>query len=322
MKTHDDFKFSYSRAFTRFRKLNDAVYDFLNDYRGAFEGEAFKLITFVLGNAALSDTYSVDLERMKKVPFSHILANGEMEREIAEQLTHRKRNVVAESLSCYRGKELNEVLLKTIFWRIACGFDLLKEGQVLAGEFRQGKDECLPLRVTQSVPAAPLQNGQAAVTLTFMIMSGVYAGLSFSQRMPYRYVVYYLAGEMGFPKFKPIHYLEMVQCVLAGVITFQDPSRPKVGDAFCPVSGKAVNRELRKNRKECLFDFRWPCQNCTKGYLGASPCAKATRQFSMVKRECKGCPAGRVESWFDPKSNSEYCVKCQERMLFKRAKLS
>ena len=151
------------------------------------------------------------------------------------------------------------------------------------------------------------KTGKVQLVLSFRILDGPYGGLAFKQYMPYRFVTAILAKDIGFPRFKGLHYLEMAGMWFVGLLV-SDKWGPRLSE-FSPTSASLDhNRKLRASRKmPCLRDFECVCHKCIVGYDGDNPCIRAVHRFTFDK---SWCPCCEHESYFDPAADSRICVVC------------
>ena len=225
-----------------------------------------------------------------------------------------------EMLLWYTGRTITRELISTIYWRLAAGRDWMLKGRFMAHDFPASG------RTTQfwtglhisSCGYGPLtKNGKLQLTLGFRAMSGPYAGLTFTQHIPYFVVTRKIAKEIGFPVYQKTHYNELVQCVFVGYVSLDlwgDRLTPKVIEYHVSSMASKINRDLRRRRaEECQHaGYTWPCYQCPRGYADTANryCYRAVRPFAL---QLKLCPQCNQQSYFDVAVGSSVCVSCQAR---------
>jgi len=216
--------------------------------------------------------------------------------------------LVADALEPYYGRTFNRLLRVQLSWRLAGGYSVLKKNRPLADKFRTVPDRWAGFMVTAVEPAMRSKRGTPQVLLRMRIVTGIFSGLSFEQRFPYKYVTKIMAKDLGMPRFKGAAPLSIVQ--MFGVALLTTPrDTPRMTDLYTPPGAKALNKALNNLRaKPCMWDYTWPCRNCPVGYAdGAEGCGRAVHETALVKRFCPGC---KRRNWFHPNARVPICLHC------------
>lgn len=223
-----------------------------------------------------------------------------------------------DALASFYGKTITASIRRSIIWRVAAGFDRLQECERLAAGFETVVEEVWTGLTIEDVRFAPLMDGgKAHYNLTFRIHSGLFAGLTFVDKISTKWVKFKLAREIGFPKWKPFHPQQLCGCVLIGLIDLEDPKRPRLTSFEAPSSVRSYNSKFRKQQKApCIRDFPWACHECPIGNTfapaGEVPCHRAHHSHTYIRRQCQRCE--NPQSYFDPEGGSQYiCLTCQSR---------
>lgn len=235
------------------------------------------------------------------------------------------RTCVRDSLASFHGKQITESLRRNIAWRVAAGADWMQRGQALSQEFHKIEQPYWTGFTIEDLRfGRPGKSGKPRYDVTLRIHDGCFAGLCFVDSMPTRWVRYKLARDIGFPRFKAFHQMEIVQCVFTGELAVEEPSKPQITEVAFPSSVIAHNRKLRKTRAEpCVRESSFVCHKCPLGYAVSidrvdAPCFRATHSYSYVLRECSNC---HEESYFDPGGNQTLCLACQSKESMNAEKL-
>lgn len=216
----------------------------------------------------------------------------------------------------YYGQKLSAEQFSNLLWRLACGVTEFRAGRELAPSFEPGAPPAwLPLWVEDIRPTHNSNNGRAMLALSVRVLEGRYAGLSVMQRMPQKWVLSYLARELGFPRYDPVAPTELVQCVFAAELDFSDERfGPSLSEIAVTKPMKAFTQQLRKARKsECPRNYKHLCYQCHAGHgIGdserhAPPCPRACHSQSYIALPCPRC---KRDSMFDVSSRSPICVRC------------
>lgn len=220
-------------------------------------------------------------------------------------------------------------------WRIAAGFTHMRYGKHLKFEFGPGPQEWTSVRV-EEVNYGRVFNSERGpsqtLELTLRVMRGQFAGLTFKQLIPYKYVMFKIARDIGFPAFTK---LDKNDLVLSGFVGLLDPGAkygPAIVEFHAGTSLQDRNRRIYKLRNTpCLLGYNWPCVKCTLGHRSGSindydkheliddgsSCMRATHVNSYVKRPCSRCNG---DKWFDPYDTGAICISCQNEEAFTRLK--
>lgn len=239
-------------------------------------------------------------------------------------------------LSEYLGVAAFPATVIEMYWRLAAGYEwLLEEPErrlkfviVTADLFQAGdKPEDVliykrfkpwarhwaSVQIEEVAYSNPSKNKSTMLSLTLRLLGGPFAGLHFTQRVPYNWVMYKMARDIGFPRFKPLHPLELTQAVFAGLIdTVEEPC---VIEFQSTTSSMSFNLRLRNERaKDCLKGYEFECHKCPIGHsmAMAMQCVRGTHPSSYYKRVCPDC---KKERWFDPRGGSKICVTCTVHAL-------
>lgn len=230
------------------------------------------------------------------------------------------RLLIQEMLKPYYGQPFTRPMLEHLCWRVAAGETSLQSFIPLLKDFVPGHSYWTPLRIDDVRYTVPTKRGFPALALTFRIYWGPFAGLSFSQKIAESWVRHKLRGDIGFPKYHPVHPRELTLAMVLGLIETPE-GRPSLMEVH-PEHSSIVssNRKLRKLRAEaCPRDYTHPCHKCPVGY-GVDPhkhaCPRATHYYSYVLRTCARC---KQESFFDPGARVPFCLSCQARQNYMRA---
>jgi len=225
---------------------------------------------------------------------------------------------VQQLLLGYTGCSVTTETYRNILWRLSAGRETMARREFLlpalptTGEpdsFWEG------LFIESCGYAPPTAKGKLQLALSFRIMGGKYAGLRFEQNIPYFMVIFKIAKEIGFPKYKRTHYNELVKCVFIGNVVFEKRGGrllPRVSEYHVTSAVKNLNTKLRKERAEpCKYiDYTWACHKCSCGYddMESGRCERAVRPDALVRKPCPQC---QKNSFFDANSTSAVCVGCQ-----------
>lgn len=254
-----------------------------------------------------------------------------------EGIPDKALNVLDEVLRAYEGRTLDFEARNEMAWRIAGGFKLLRKGIRLKRSFGPGETDWTLLRI-EDVLHGKVFNGQRGpvqtLELWFRVVSGPYSGLRFKQYIPYKFMMYKLAREIGFPAFTKIDKNELVLAYFVGNLNPDGKFGPEVLEFFASQSLKTRNRRLFKNRHEpCVKKekYQWSCFKCTLGHkFGRSfdtesesvidgRCFRATHSNTYVKRLCSRC---KEDGYFEPADkDSSVCIKCKNNEAYSRLKI-
>lgn len=233
----------------------------------------------------------------------------------------------------YYGRKLDLKTRVELAWRVAAGFDQIKHGIKLERSLKAVPPDWAILRIEDSKFGRVFngENGPVqTLQLSFRILNGVFAGLSFTQSIPYRYVMFKLAREIGFPSFTHLDKNDIVLAYFAGLLDPAGKYGPTVTEFFASEPLKTRNRRLFKKRSEpCHAKFNWPCVKCTLGHKYAGmeieednvqkQCFRATHSNTYIKRVCASCS---TDSWFEPDSVSNVCLSCENEKAMKRLRIA
>lgn len=234
------------------------------------------------------------------------------------RLWSKRANIFGEMLFNYYGREINSIDRDNISWRIAACFKQLKRFKPIERDFKPIEPAWYPARIEDARHGAPTKAGKPTISATFRLFDGPFGGLTFVQRMPYKYWMYVIKRALGFPAYKRLHKNEFAQARIAGLLDTTEGYR---FSEFFPSSGmQAFNRDLRKSREApCLYGYKWACIDCTRGHSLAnyeraadgkemySDCERATHSMTFKKGMCPRCK--RDDAWFDV--GDKICVTCK-----------
>lgn len=312
MPPPDELNFEFTPAIKRFRLLHEKSPDGIDHSRKRFDE------TLDVFDSEVLDGFKTRVRRALKLSDSEMWAPFD------------------RLLSTYLGVPAAPETIVGIYWRLAAGYDwLLEEPErrlrfvmsmsdycqtgdktedlVLYKEFKPWACHWVPLQVEEVAYSRPSKKGTTMLSLGFRLLGGPFSGLQFVQRIPYNFTMYKLARDIGFPRFKPLHPLELTQAVFVGLM--ETVEEPRIIEFHATTRSKSFNLRLRRERaKPCIKGYGFKCHKCPIGHsmMMASPCPRGTHPRSYYKRECPLC---QKESWFDPGSGSKVCVPCTVREL-------
>ncbi len=237
------------------------------------------------------------------------------------------RSNLRSSLIPYYGRTLTIATRHAIIWRMAAGWDRLVAGKRLAAQFEASNETFWTGLTIEDIRIAytPDPKRKPRYAVSFRIHHGKYAGLLFTDYISTRWFRFRLGREIGFPRFKPLHYMQLVNCVFIGEIDLQNPQHPKLVSFEATTSVQSQTARLRKlQHAPCIRGFPWPCHKCPVGNMfapaGEVPCHRGQHTHTYIKRECQQCGQ---ESYFDPSGQSMYaCLVCQLNDVRRREKSS
>jgi hypothetical protein len=250
------------------------------------------------------------------------LTNEAMDRTISllcEELrfdTHEQWSSVRELLVPYTSLTIGPSLYRNLIWRLAAGVERLAKGELVRSMFVVTPEPIWTgLTIEDVRHTYPSKTNKAQYRVSFRIHQGEFAGLLFSDTINARWVRYKLGRDIGFPRFKPMNQLEMVNCVFVGAVDLTDPDHPRLAEMHPSSSASSYNRRIRKQRDlPCARDYEWKCHACPVGHALAqppeSPCYRGTHSMTYVKKLCERCDK---ESWFDPGVTAHMCLLCQTK---------
>ena len=235
--------------------------------------------------------------------------------------------LVASAVAMHCNAWLDRMLIRDITWRVAAGYDNFVAGIQADSTMHTGSREWVGLRIEQCCYGRPFKSGKTGLLVFFRILSGSFAGLLFSQNLPFRYVTGVLAKEIGWPRFNRVYHGELVQACLVGEVAFE--ARGAKLEEIHPASTIIRhNRTLRTERKvpasgprkRCPGSYDFPCHECSRGYEspGEDGCILATHPLAYARTECSMCK--RV-SFFEQWPRAKVCVLCQRRVAGRKVAL-
>lgn len=222
---------------------------------------------------------------------------------------------VRQMMAAYVGRTLDWQVRRSIFWRLAAAFDRLLDNEKVDTQFTQTAPYWTGLRVLDAWYSRPSREGKSMVDVSMFVYGGPFAGLDFTQRVPWRWLMRVLAWDVGFTRFKRVHIGELVQARLIGLLDTSEVGRPKLAEYRGKAGIKAFNRGLRKDRQFCRLGLAGhECWSCWMGYAYEpgvmDPCMKAAHSRRWVQRPCKACGH---DGWFDPGYDTFTCLRCVAR---------
>jgi hypothetical protein len=231
-----------------------------------------------------------------------------------------------EILTPYYGKKLDHVTADPLAWRLAAGRDTMAKGEFLLDVFMPCEPYWTGLRIEDCHHAIPSKEGKPMIELVLRVYDGVFAGLRFSQKIPYKFVIAKLARDIGMPVYQKVHKNELVQCHFAGLIGYD--RGPRVSEFHTSPGIRTFNSKIRKERaKPCIKGYKWLCHQCTMGYLRMEDkedsklfCPRGTHSMTFKKQACPQCH--KEEAWFDPALNSGVCIECKHKTALAVLKVS
>jgi len=217
----------------------------------------------------------------------------------------------------YYGKEVTQVARDEIAWRIACSVGQLKKFKPMEKAFVARAPEWTMVRIEDMRYGIPTHTGKPTLAVTFRLFDGPFGGLTFIQRVPYKYWMAVIKRELGFPAYKHVHKNEFVLARMAGLLEVQE--YPRLNEFYSSSGMQVYNRALRKERvTPCTFGYKWECSSCTRGHSSAnfergpdgdlrySDCPRATHSMTYKQGSCQRCR--KDDAWFDP--GYKMCVEC------------
>lgn len=236
-------------------------------------------------------------------------------------------SMVATAVAMHVNKYIDRMLMREITWRVAAGYENFLADVQPMNTIRANAREWVGLQIEQCCNSAPFRSGKSSLMLYFRILGGSFAGLSFSQKVPYKYAVGVLAKEIGWPRYKGVHPGELVQACLVGEVAFS-PKGARLEEIHPASSIIRHNRTLRTERKvpeqgqrrRCPGNYDFPCHECSRGYEsgGHDGCILATHPLAYARKECEVCK--RV-SFFETWPKGKICILCERRKAGRRRML-
>jgi len=324
----DKAKFDFAGVDCLYRRLIDGTYrkdepvkPFLRGYYGLpLSGELFDSLVSDFAKLLFSRTYTekedVEANEIHSTTIKIIRKKG------------RKPDACFTALrillSKYYGQVLDYKSGSSLAWRIAAGAKLMAKGISTLGEFCPCDSYWTGLRIDEVNHVHPSKEGKPMLELVLRIYDGIFAGLRFTQRMPYRFVIAKLARDIGFQIYQKVHKNELVGAHFGGLLTC-DSSGPRIAEFYSSMSINKANRDVRKDRTlPCLKGYRWLCHQCTIGYMKCDDnqnsawwCPRGTHSTTFVKQTCPAC---LKEAWFDPALNSKICIECKHHTAIETLK--
>lgn len=222
-----------------------------------------------------------------------------------------------ETVCVFYGSRLNYFSGSELAWRLAARAKRMVAGLPLSRSFELCEPHWVGLKIEDCHHSKPSKEGKPMLALTMRIYDGRFAGMSFRQRMPYRFVIAKLARDIGFQVFRKVHKNELVGCHFGGLLDTTEREYPRITEFYAPMSVANFNRASRKDRAEaCLKGHLWLCHQCTLGHLVCDDqeknshmyCRRGTHSRTFVKKDCPRC---HKEEWFDPASPGVVCMGCR-----------
>lgn len=236
-------------------------------------------------------------------------------------------SLVASAVATHCNKWLNRMVMRDIAWRVAAGYDNFIAGMPVDSALQGDIKEWVGLQIEQCCPGSPFKNGKMSLRIFFRILSGKFAGVSFDQRLPFRYVTGVLAKKIGWPRYSLVYAGELVQACLVGEVAFSEKST-LLQEIYPSLSIIRHNRTLRKDRKipkdgprkRCPGNYDFPCHECSRGYedAGQDGCLLATHPLAYAKAECPVC---KQVSFFEQWPRAQVCVLCERRKVIRKVVL-
>jgi hypothetical protein len=226
--------------------------------------------------------------------------------------------ILSDMLFDYYGKEVTPVSRNEIAWRIAGSVGQLKKFKPMEKTFVARLPEWTMLRIEDMRYGIPTHLGKPTLAVTFRVFDGPFGGLTFIQRIPYKYWMAVIKRDLGFPAYKHVHKNEFVLARMAGLLEVQE--HPRLNEFYASSGMQAHNRKMRKERSTpCTFGYKWECCACTRGHSRAnfergpdgdlrySDCPRATHSMTYKQGSCPRCR--RDDAWFD--AGDKMCVECK-----------
>jgi hypothetical protein len=231
----------------------------------------------------------------------------------ALELGGSARAPLEQLVARFYGKALGVPERADLAWLLASGRETLKAGQCPALGFKSVEGEWAAMRVEHVQYTTPSRLGRLRLSVHFRSFGGAFGGLPFRTPMAYDYVTKVFAKDLGLPRYQRAHYREIVDLWLVGYLVVDEKLRPRLEYVHMTSTALAHNRTVRMRRREpCPREYRWPCHDCTVGYLYPDACPRATHPWTYTKKRCDKC---ETEGWFDPTHPGPFCVKCRERFV-------
>ncbi len=237
-------------------------------------------------------------------------------------------------LRSYHGKLFDHETRSELAWRVAAGYKVLKMGQPLSLSITPSDPEWVGFRI-DDVRFGKVFKGQKGpvqtLDLNLRILSGKFSGLRFRQMIPYRYVLFKMARDIGFPAFKKLDKSDLVLAYFSGMLDTQGKYGPAVTEFHASESLKKRNKLLyAERRRPCIKGYDWPCSKCTIGHKSArslnseakeitGQCSRATHSSTYLLRPCSRC---KKDGYFDPSENEfSVCIKCRNSEVQSKLKV-
>lgn len=241
---------------------------------------------------------------------------------------------LAQMLMQYVGRTASHDTLSEIAWRTAAGLDYMNDDRVPSLTFHVTQPAWQPFHVVSVFFHKVNEQQKLLITLELRVLAGIFSGLKFRQVLPYKFLVFKLAREVGsFGRDIPMPK-EIAGYWLAGLLDTTNYEYPRITDYKVTSACQGHNRMLRRLRDEkCPRGYANACVACPVGYddkaPNIDPCVSLTTDGAYwtfrpshpkhyVIQKCFTCKA---DSLFDPELRTSLCVKCQDTILTKHRRM-
>lgn len=234
-------------------------------------------------------------------------------------------HILFDSLRNLIGVRLTQPLIDYTCWRIAGNYKRLKQKRIVPVWNMQRLPEWVNGQIISCKRERNSKNKLGA-TFGFRILTGTPAGLItykwWSTRM-----CRYLSPEFGFSKSRgkrevrfPYSSPEQLVGMRLYMMIIKGTKEPTFNDIGLPASLRKWNVETVKSRFRVLPGFtcamelpvsQLPCHGCPVGFM---TCRAACHRLDWVEKHCNEC---KSEAYFDTESQSNVCINCTIRAVYK-----
>jgi hypothetical protein len=216
------------------------------------------------------------------------------------------------TMSPFYGMEYDERAHEDLTWRLAAGRSWLEAGIHIEPKFVAAQPYWTSLIIEDCQYLPRFKDREDRVRVYMRVLGGRFAGHQLIQVWSHKYHTRFVAKEIGFPIYEPVHYRELTQTWFVGLLDSENPKRAVITEIFGSSGAVAHNRKLREGRVNgCPWKHEWMCHQCHRGYEGTDGCIHAAHKHTFVQRACSRCK--NTEAWFDPASDMPICVSCLAR---------
>jgi hypothetical protein len=242
------------------------------------------------------------------------------------KLWSKRANILEALLAGFQGKTMSPDVLSECAWRCAASLDCVMKFKSMKAAFEPGEPEWVSLRIEDVRWGRPTMAGKPTFNITFRIFSGPFGGLTFDQRFPYKFWMYVVKRDLGFPAYKHVHKNEFVLGRLAGLLETRGLTdtrdKAQISEFYASGGMRTWNSGLRKWRADdCRLGYGWACHECTMGHSPATKnlsCLRGTHTNTYHQGTCIRCKDDAA--WLD--GAARVCVSCEADANRKMVRLS